>query len=66
MSMSMSMVVVVVMGFGMSMFIIMAMIVPTVIVLFHPDHLTLVVPGPTYSRAIAGVVALPHNTVKFA
>jgi hypothetical protein len=47
----------------MSMF--MPVIVPTVIVSFHPRHLTLVVPATTYSSPAAGVVAPPHNTAKF-
>jgi hypothetical protein len=48
-----------------SMSAIMLVVVATVIVSFHPDHLTLVVPGPTYSSGGSWGVAPPHNIVKF-
>jgi hypothetical protein len=42
----------------------MPMIVSTVIVSFHPAHLTLVAPATTYSSPAAEVVAPLHNTAK--
>lgn len=64
-SVCMSMYAFMLMRMFMPMIVIVIVIVRTVILSFHPAHLTLLVPAATYSSPAAGVVAPPHNTAKF-